>query len=54
MSLLDEAIAAHGGIERWIDGLLVATSRRVTPSGLPAPTLVSIEIEAFSARDGRS
>jgi hypothetical protein len=37
---------------RWIDGLLVATSRRVTPRGLPAPTLVSIEIHEFSARGG--
>jgi hypothetical protein len=35
---------------RSIDGLLVATSRRVTPRGLPAPTLVSIEIDEFSAR----
>ncbi|HWG09469.1 MAG TPA: hypothetical protein VN672_10745 [Solirubrobacteraceae bacterium] len=34
---------------RWIDGLLVATSRRVTPRGLPAPTLVSIEIDRFHA-----
>jgi hypothetical protein len=39
---------------RWIDGLLVATSRRVTPRGLPAPTLVSIEIDEFRARDGGS
>jgi hypothetical protein len=35
---------------RLIDGLLIATSRRVTPRGLPAPTLVSIEIDEFSAR----
>jgi hypothetical protein len=35
---------------RRIDGLLVSTSRRVTPRGLPAPTLVSIEIDEFRAR----
>lgn len=30
---------------RWFDGLLVPTRRRVTPRGLPGPTLVSIAID---------
>jgi hypothetical protein len=34
----------------WIDGLLVSRRRRVTPPGLPAPTLVSIDIDRFRAR----
>ncbi len=29
----------------WIDGLLIPTRRRVTPRGLPGPTLVSIDID---------
>jgi hypothetical protein len=29
----------------WIDGLLIPTRHRVTPRGLPAPTLVSIGID---------
>jgi hypothetical protein len=33
----------------WIDGLLIPTRRRVTPRGLPAPTLVSIDIETLQA-----
>jgi len=35
---------------RWIDGLLVPTRRRVTPRGIPAPTLVSIDIDELHAR----
>jgi hypothetical protein len=34
---------------RMIDGLLIPTRRRVTPRGLPAPTLVSIDIDRFHA-----
>jgi hypothetical protein len=34
---------------RWIDGLLIPVRRRVTPRGLPAPTLVSIDIDRFHA-----
>lgn len=34
---------------RWIDGLLIPTRRRVTPRGLPGPTLVSIAIESLRA-----
>src|SRR3954451_10138292 len=33
----------------WIDGLLIPTRRRVTPRGLPAPTLVSIDIDELRA-----
>jgi len=33
----------------WIDGLLVPTCRRVTPRGLPLPTLVSIDIDELHA-----
>jgi len=33
----------------WIDGLLIPTRRRVTPRGLPAPTLVSIDIDELHA-----
>lgn len=33
----------------WIDGLLIPIRRRVTPRGLPAPTLVSIDIDEFHA-----
>ena len=33
----------------WIDGLLIPTRRRVTPRGLPAPTLVSINIDELHA-----
>lgn len=33
----------------WIDGLLIPTRRRVTPRGLGAPTLVSIDIESLHA-----
>ncbi|MEX2195267.1 MAG: hypothetical protein WD844_08275 [Thermoleophilaceae bacterium] len=34
----------------WIDGLLVPVRRRVTPRGLPGPTLVSISIDELQAR----
>ncbi|HMJ04593.1 MAG TPA: hypothetical protein VK506_16745 [Conexibacter sp.] len=34
----------------WFDGLLVPTRRRVTPRGLPGPTLVSIAIDELRAR----
>jgi hypothetical protein len=33
----------------WIDGLLIPTRRRVTPRGLPVPTLISIDIDEFHA-----
>jgi hypothetical protein len=33
----------------WIDGLLVPMRRRVTPRGLRAPTLVSIDIDELHA-----
>lgn len=33
----------------WIDGLLIPTRRRVTPRGLPTPTLVSINIDKLHA-----
>jgi hypothetical protein len=33
----------------WIDGLLIPTRRRVTPRGLPAPTLVAIDIDQLRA-----
>jgi hypothetical protein len=33
----------------WIDGLLIPTRRRVKPRGLPAPTLVSIDIDELHA-----
>jgi hypothetical protein len=33
----------------WIDGLLIPTRRRVTPRGLPTPTLVSIDIDELHA-----
>ncbi len=33
----------------WIDGLLIPTRRRVKPRGLPAPTLVSINIDELHA-----
>jgi hypothetical protein len=33
----------------WIDGLLIPMRRRVTPRGLPAPTLVSIDIDRLHA-----
>jgi hypothetical protein len=33
----------------WIDGLLIPTRRRVTPRGLPAPTLVAIDIDEVHA-----
>lgn len=33
----------------WVDGLLIPMRRRVTPRGLPAPTLVSIDIRDFRA-----
>lgn len=33
----------------WIDGLLIPTRRRVTPRGLPLPTLVSIDIDELHA-----
>lgn len=38
----------------WMDGLLVPTRRRVTPRGLPGPTLVSIAMEDFHATTGRT
>lgn len=31
----------------WIDGFLVARRRRVTPAGMPGPTLVSLDIDGF-------
>ena len=33
----------------WIDGLLIPTRRPVTPRGLPAPSLVSIDIDELHA-----
>lgn len=34
---------------RWIDGLLISRRRRVTPAGVPVPTLVSLDIDRFRA-----
>lgn len=33
----------------WFDGLLVPTRRRVTPRGLPGPTLIGIEVRELRA-----
>jgi hypothetical protein len=34
---------------QMIDGLLIPPRRRVTPRGLPAPTLVSIDVDRIRA-----
>jgi hypothetical protein len=42
-------VELHGIAHEWIDGLLIPTRRRVTPRGVAAPTLVSIDIDSLHA-----